>query len=1215
MHMRRAASIAIVAALLTATSPATAPSAWAIPPAPSGLQESFGTVAADPLLRWNAVAGATRYQVQIAQPATFGAAALDVITANTSLTPDSALTPGTHAWRVRAEDATGWGPWATDSFVRGSLSVATPIQLAPADGAVLDRLTEPPIAAWTSVAGAAEYELDLLLVEPGAEPFGSTVRTTAQSFSFLRPGMAVEWRVRALSRDGATSAWSPFRTVGMEMDTVVSGRWPADGWSGRDTVVGWDPEPGTRAYHMQFRPAGVVDWADPAVLQESTAASRFLFEDYLRVEATYDWRVRVIYGDGLYGPWSDAREISRTLSPAPSLLGPASGTSHDGVVPMSWSPVVRSAWYQIDVSADPTFATGVSRHETTETFHDLTTREEAAPHILVKGVTYHWRVRGLDSSTGGGLNRPGTPWSTTRTFVYEPGVSDLLSPADGATVEVPILTWDPSDAIGHRVTIEDVDGTVVDQAFTRGVSYTPDVMLDAADGPFTWYVERTALSGLPTDVTAWRSEERTFQVAPLVAGSSLELVGPTDIHTLHTPSLRWTPIQGAAYYHVVSHPSVTPFPNVLTPDETIVYPAFTFKMPPSSLELGQVWVMAFDADDTPFAVTGAANWYIDRLPVPEIIGPDCSTSSCPIFAEPQRVSWEPVPGAITYHVFVQSGAGLGTQGAVTTATSAVLPYDRSTSVGPTGPYQWQVRACTGTACGTEASAAYLEGGAPVALGEPLDGAVIAGPEVTFQWLDATSASTGPQLGSALSEPAYWQLDVWAEDSGGGDSSLDGVEHTDRLTAGTYQWRVYGHTSGIYGIPVSETRSFTVSWPGPSLASPADDAVVARTPALTWDAPPYAQEYEFQLFRGASVSGDPLIATSVLHPAVMPVDELAAGTYTWRVRAYDTGLTSSWSTARQFTISAPSAPTLIGPADGTRDTDGRVLFDWNDSAGAIAYRIEASATAAFSSIVWSAVTGQSAWAPTTLLMSPVYWRVVATGPSGTALATSATRYLLVDPTPPTVTAPRRGFTAGVGLTNGAILMRIPWSGTDAGSGIDRYELHQQTNGGAWATVSTTLTAPTSSRGLVTERTYRFRVRAVDKAGNVSAWAYGDTFRVSRFSEGNSRITYSGTWSTSSYPVFWGGAAKASSKAGSRASITFTGRSVAWVSSMGPIRGKAEVLVNGVKVATVDLYSATSKHQQVVWTGSWTTAASRTITIRVLGTSGRPRVDLDAFVTAN
>jgi hypothetical protein len=37
--------------------------------------------------------------------------------------------------------------------------------------------------------------------------------------------------------------------------------------------------------------------------------------------------------------------------------------------------------------------------------------------------------------------------------------------------------------------------------------------------------------------------------------------------------------------------------------------------------------------------------------------------------------------------------------------------------------------------------------------------------------------------------------------------------------------------------------------------------------------------------------------------------------------------------------------------------------------------------------------------------------------------------------------------------------------------------------------------------------------------------------------------------------------------------------------------------------------------VVWVGSWTTAASRTITIRVAGTASRPRIDLDALVTAN
>jgi hypothetical protein len=221
----------------------------------------------------------------------------------------------------------------------------------------------------------------------------------------------------------------------------------------------------------------------------------------------------------------------------------------------------------------------------------------------------------------------------------------------------------------------------------------------------------------------------------------------------------------------------------------------------------------------------------------------------------------------------------------------------------------------------------------------------------------------------------------------------------------------------------------------------------------------------------------------------------------------------------------------------------------------------------------------------------------------------------DTTAPKATKPGRSFPNGKAMLNGTIPTRINWSGSDAGSGIARFELHQQRDGGAWATVSTNLTKTLTDRSLATESTYRFRVRAVDKSGNVGAWVYGDTFRVSRFSEFNSRISYRGSWHTSSYPVFWGGAAKASSTAGSRATLTFTGRAVAWIASKGPTRGKADVYVNGSKVATVDLYSPTAKHQQVVWSGSWSTAASRTVRIQVQGTAGRPRVDLDAFVTVN
>ena len=224
-------------------------------------------------------------------------------------------------------------------------------------------------------------------------------------------------------------------------------------------------------------------------------------------------------------------------------------------------------------------------------------------------------------------------------------------------------------------------------------------------------------------------------------------------------------------------------------------------------------------------------------------------------------------------------------------------------------------------------------------------------------------------------------------------------------------------------------------------------------------------------------------------------------------------------------------------------------------------------------------------------------------------------IVLDTVAPTVTEPRRGPVANTSITTGRITLRVPWSGSDATSGIARYELLQSTDGGAWTTVSTTLTAPTADRSLASLHTYRFRVRAVDKAGNVGAWVFGPTFRLSRYSEFNSAIAYSGSWSTVSSPLYWGGAARRSGTAGARATLSFTGRSVAWVARTGPNRGVATVYVNGTKVDTIDLYAPAYGNQRVVWARNWSSSAARTVTIRVAGSPGRPLVDIDAFVTAN
>jgi hypothetical protein len=72
-------------------------------------------------------------------------------------------------------------------------------------------------------------------------------------------------------------------------------------------------------------------------------------------------------------------------------------------------------------------------------------------------------------------------------------------------------------------------------------------------------------------------------------------------------------------------------------------------------------------------------------------------------------------------------------------------------------------------------------------------------------------------------------------------------------------------------------------------------------------------------------------------------------------------------------------------------------------------------------------------------------------------------------------------------------------------------------------------------------------------------------------------------------------------------------VAWVAPKSKGRGKAAVYLDGAKVATVDLFSARTLARQVVFSkGNLDPATPHTLEVRNLGTAGRSRVDVDAFV---
>ena len=474
----------------------------------------------------------------------------------------------------------------------------------------------------------------------------------------------------------------------------------------------------------------------------------------------------------------------------------------------------------------------------------------------------------------------------------------------------------------------------------------------------------------------------------------------------------------------------------------------------------------------------------------------------------------------------------------------------------------------------------------------------------------------PQVEVSVDHPtlADWHAEVDLDDAGAGSVEFDSTGWPE----GAFDVRTtFGGTDRLAGS--THTTSITIDSTAPAGSiSIAGGAANTPTTAVTLAVPASDALSGVTQIR---LSNNGQFWTTRPYAATQSWD-LTAGDGTKTVYAMWKDAAGNWSVLQTDTIFL-GMPPPTPPPDLTPPTGSVVIADGSTYTRTPHVSVAVPATDGETHVTQVALSNDGTiWATRTynptqgwLLQSIDGTRTVYVKWKDAAGNWSAveTDTIVLDTVKPSVTVPLRGFIAGTGIDAGRIRVHVPWSASDDRSGIARYELEQST-GGVWAMVSTTLTSPSIDRLLATQQDYQFRVRAVDGAGNTSV-ATGKPFRISRYSDHNSAIRYSGSWTTDSNPAYWGGAAKRSSAAGARASLVFTGRHIAWVARTGPDRGKAGIFVDGTQVATVDLYSPTTRVQRVVWVGSWTTAVSRTVTIRVAGTTGRPRIDLDALVTAD
>ncbi len=213
-------------------------------------------------------------------------------------------------------------------------------------------------------------------------------------------------------------------------------------------------------------------------------------------------------------------------------------------------------------------------------------------------------------------------------------------------------------------------------------------------------------------------------------------------------------------------------------------------------------------------------------------------------------------------------------------------------------------------------------------------------------------------------------------------------------------------------------------------------------------------------------------------------------------------------------------------------------------------------------------------------------------------------VLVDKTSPTFTSfPLLLLTRGQATESG-YPMRFTWSGTDVGSGLASVRIGPNEQ-------CCYTTGPRRTH-------YDFTVEPQSSVA-WRIWLYDGVGRTTRTVRDGyvatvpwSDVTYRSRWRKQSDSAALDGSEWQTRRSGAKASATVEGRSVAWVATTGPTRGRADVVVNGRVVDTVNLYSAKRHAGRVVWAQKLRLGRSSTVAIVSRASDRRPVVGVDALL---
>ena len=355
-------------------------------------------------------------------------------------------------------------------------ALSVPNVLAPLGVTVL----QSPAISWTSISGAASYDVWITNLSTGQNPM---ILTNVNTINYTPPndlgiGRYRVW-VRAKTTSGQMSAWSVYKDFQINTPAVMDSL-PAFLFDAPLPIT-WAALPGAAKYDLWIN--NKTTGQSQVVRRTALTTNYFQISNYLPLGKYVAW-VRGVDAGNTAAQWSLPVEF--TAAGRPTTTSPSTpGFSNQPV--FQWQAFSGATRYEVYVQNRATNAmvlnpTGIAS----------TSYTPAAPLLV---GDYRWWARASNPTTGitGG-------WSTPLDFNVG-GKPILLAPTSATSSPKPTFAWTPVQGAHHYelwVSKRDNTGVVINLTNLTPTTYTPTSSL--APNDYRVWVRAVTASGT---VSSW----------------------------------------------------------------------------------------------------------------------------------------------------------------------------------------------------------------------------------------------------------------------------------------------------------------------------------------------------------------------------------------------------------------------------------------------------------------------------------------------------------------------------------------------------------------------------------------------------------------------------------------------------------------------------------------------------------------------------------------